>query len=119
MKQENGDYLSRRREWHMISLISYDEFGPGMGFKSMKEYFEAAPYENQEKIVFYLDNGIQTYVRASKGRDFYTGELIPGSCTGMTDGEYSWNSALSYYVKKYNLRLPAAFEKKVLEKMAE
>lgn len=97
----------------MISLINYEEFGPNMGFKSMREFFEAAPYEGQEKIAFYLDNGTPTYVRMSRGKDFFTGEPISGSYTGMTDGEYSWSSVLSYYVMKYNLRLPKEFEEKV------
>lgn len=98
----------------MISLINYEEFGSNMGFKSMRESFEAAPYEGQEKIASYLDNGVQTYVKISRGKDVFTGEWIPGAYIGMTDGEYSWNSGLPYYVRKYNLRLPEAFEKKVL-----
>lgn len=100
----------------MISLINYEEFGPNMGFKSMREFFESAPYEGQDKIVFYLDNGTPTYVRANRGKDFFTGKTIPGTYTGMTDGEYSWSSVLSYYVQEYNLRLPREFEEKVLNK---
>ncbi len=96
----------------MKSLMNYDEFGPGMDLESMKKHFEAAPYQGQEKIVFYLDNGTKTYTRASRGRDVFTGEVIKGSYTGMTDGEYSWTSVLSYYVKNYNLRLPKELEDK-------
>ena len=100
----------------MKSLIDFEEFGPNMGFRSMKDFFEPAPYEGQDKIVFYLNNGTTTYVRATRGKDFYTGETISGTYTGMTDGEYSWSSVLSYYVQKYNLRLPKEFEEKVLAK---
>lgn len=34
----------------------------------------------------------------------------------MTDGQYSWNNALPYYVRKYNLRLPKQFEEMALAK---
>lgn len=54
----------------MISLIDYDEFGPNMGYKSMRDFFEVAPYEGQKKIASYLDNGTPTYVRMYRGKDF-------------------------------------------------
>ena len=99
----------------MISLILYDEFGKDMGFPSMKESFEEKPYEGQEKIAAYLEKGRPTYARASLPTDVFTGERIQGESCGMTDGEYSWISVLPYYVRKYNLRLPENFERKVLK----
>lgn len=98
----------------MISLIHYDEFGSNMGFPSIKESFEPEPYRGQEQIADYLDRGKPTYVTASFEYDCVTGERIPIQYIGLTDGEYSWNSVLSYYVRKYNLRLTAEFENKVL-----
>ena len=98
----------------MISLIHFEEFGPGMGFPSMKEFFDQNPYPGMEKIAQYLETGRKTFAQAHTPRDFFTGERIPGECTGMTDGEYSWMSVLPYYVRKYNLKLPEAFERKVL-----
>ena len=44
----------------------------------------------------------------------FTGELIAVRLEVLTDGAYSWDTALSYYVKKNNLRLPGEFEDKVL-----
>ena len=38
----------------MISLIMYDEFGPGMGLPSMRENFADAPYPEKERIIQYL-----------------------------------------------------------------
>jgi hypothetical protein len=32
----------------------------------------------------------------------------------MTDGKYSWSSAIPYYVEHYDLRLPKDFEDHVL-----
>ena len=98
----------------MISLIHYNEYGPGMGFPSMKDSFEETKYFGQDRIAAYLINGRKTYAAAGRSRDFFTGEEIPGELCGMTDEEYSWISDLSYYVKTYNLRLPKEFEDKVL-----
>ena len=99
----------------MKSLIRYAEFGPNMGLKSMKEFFEPQPYEGMQSIIDYLKNGKKTYAKAARANDVFTGEAIDvDEYVGMTDGEYSWNSVLSYYVEKYNLRLPKDFEAKVL-----
>ncbi len=98
----------------MISLIQYDEFGPNMGFDSMRKHFAEVPYEGIEKIVDYLEAGKKTYAKAARAIDVFSGDPINTEYVGMTDGEYSWNSVLPYYVEKYNLRLPEQFEKKVL-----
>ena len=99
----------------MISLIHYDEFGKGMGFPSMKESFSQHPFEGKDKIVQYLKNGKTTYVQPKLATDFFTGERIPVESMGLTDGNYSWHSTLTYYVEKYNLRLPKEFEDYVLK----
>lgn len=100
----------------MYSLSGYKEFNPGMDFPSMTNFFTPQPYEGLEEIVRYLESGTVTYVSAGVAKDAFTGERISGEHTGMTDGEYAWNSSLPYYVRKYNLRLPEVFEKKVLNK---
>ena len=100
----------------MISLIRFEEFGPGLGFPSMKSSFCDLPYKGQTIIASYLKMGKKTYSSPGYAVDVFTGETIPGEKCGMTDGEYTWNSALPYYVEKYNLRLPSVFEEKVLGK---
>ncbi|MBR0342250.1 MAG: hypothetical protein IJH64_08400 [Oscillospiraceae bacterium] len=98
------------------SLILYKEFGPapGLDLPSMTDSFADEAYPGQEKVVKYLSEGRKTYCAAGRACDVFTGESIPGEWCGMTDGEFSWISELAYYVEKYNLRLPAEFEKKVL-----
>ena len=98
----------------MKYLNLYDEFGKGMNLPSMRDSFEEKPYKGQDKIVAYLKNGKKTFARTELPTDKFTGEKIPMESCGMTDGEYSWNSTLAYYVKKYNLRLIKEFEEKVL-----
>ena len=98
----------------MKSLILFDEFGKGMGFPSMRDFFCKKPYDGMDKVVNYLKNGQVTYVSASENKDVFTNETLPGFRSGMTDGVYSWNSALSYYVQKYNLKLNDDFINHVL-----
>ncbi len=100
------EYLEEKR---LRSLILYDEFGPGMGYPSMRQFFCESPYEWQEYVARYLRNGEVTHVACSRDKDKFTGELIPGERCGMTDGEYSWISSLAYYVERYNLQLDKAF----------
>ncbi|MDO4647420.1 MAG: hypothetical protein Q4B26_02130 [Eubacteriales bacterium] len=97
----------------MKYLGAFEEFNPGMNFPSIKEHFCQSPYKGMEKIAEYLDNGRTTYVTTSYPRDVFTGKRIPGERFGVTDGEYSWPSFLSYYVREYNLKLPEEFENKV------
>lgn len=97
----------------MKCLFLYDEFGKDMGYPSMTDSFMEHPYEGQEMIVTYLENGTKTYAKVELPTDVFTGERIFVESCGMTDGEYSWLSVLPYYVRKYNLRLPKEFEEKV------
>lgn len=97
-------------------IFDFNEYGPGMGFPSMKKSMLDKPYAGQDQIIAYLNSGKKTYAAAGKAYDFFTGEEIPGERCGLTDGVFSWVSSLPYYVEKYNLRLSPQFEKYVLEK---
>lgn len=96
-------------------IYRFDEYGPGMGFPSMKQSMEEKPYDGMDRIVEYLKNGKKTYAAGGPEHDFFTGKVIPGERCGMTDGEFSWASSLAYYVERYNLRLPPEFESHVLK----
>lgn len=99
----------------MLSLNEYKEYGGN--YPSMKNYFEEQPYEGMEQIIDYLNNaGEITFSVAEVPTDAFTGEFIKQEEYGKSDGEYCWMSTLPYYVKKYNLRLSAAFEKYVHNK---
>ncbi len=102
----------------MEILNKYEEFGPGMGFPSMKDFFQSEKYENQDKIVHYLKTGKPTMVQTMLPKDVFTGEPLDFEMTFVNDGVYSWCSDLAYYVEKYNLRLPDEFIKHALSKIA-
>ena len=99
----------------MKSLLLYREFtGEDPQYPSLRDSFSPAAYAGQEKIAAYLRRGRVTLCAPAVTVDALTGERIEGRMCLMTDGEYSWNNALAYYVEKYNLRLPVEFEEKVL-----
>ena len=102
----------------MKILNQYEEFGPGMGFPSMKEFFQSGKYENQDKIVRYLRTGEPVMVQTMLPRDVFTGEPLGIEKVFINDGEYIWSSDLAYYVEKYNLLLPDEFIKHVLKKIS-
>lgn len=98
-------------------LLRWKEFGQNDA-PSIAILFSDMPYPNQEKVARYLENGTITVVRASCEKDAITGELIKPAHSGclMTDGDLVWNGSLSYYVRKYNLRLPTVIEERILSR---
>ena len=99
-------------------LLKWKEFGQ-KDAPSIRILFSTKPYPNQEKIADYLDNGTVSLVAASYEKDAITGNIIHPMRTSciMSNGDFSWDGSLSYYVRKYNLRLPIAFEEKILERL--
>lgn len=96
------------------SLVAlWKEFGADNN-KSIKDDFQNKPYENQTCVADYLDKGVVSLMSLDYGRDLFTGEKITDNYYIATDGEYTWANTLSYYVRKYNLRLPRDFEEKAL-----
>lgn len=102
----------------MKILNQYEEFGSGMGFPSMRDYFQSDKYENQGKIVSYLKTGKPVMVQTSMARDVFTGAPLGTEKVFVNDGEYAWSTDLAYYVEKYNLLLPDAFMKHALKKIS-
>lgn len=100
----------------MIILNKFDEFGHGMGFPSMREYFQNDKYENQDLITAYLKTGTPVMVQTAYARDVFTGTLLGYEKIFVNDGVYAWSNDLAYYVEKYNLKLPDDFTEYVLNK---
>lgn len=100
----------------MIYIGEYEELIPGRGYPSMRDSFNNGPYKGQGNVVYYLLHGTEHMIRMTSDKDVFTGEKIQMDCLGMNDGEYTWFNTLAHYVKKYNLRLPEEFEKKILSK---
>lgn len=78
---------------------------------SMRDYISDTSQEDEAKIVAYLDAGLCLFARGGWVEDVLdpigSTQMYAGG--GMTDGTYFWASTLSFYVRKYHLRLPADF----------
>ena len=100
----------------MIYLGQYEELCPGKGYPTMKDNFSETSYEGKDKILKYLTHGKEDMCRDKKAVDVFSGKTISTEMIGYNDGEYTWWTDLAYYVDKYNLKLPKAFEDKVLNR---
>lgn len=98
----------------MIYIGKYEELAPGRGFDSIKEHLDPHEYPGQREIVKYLKSGMVDMVSTELPRDVFTGEKIEMEKLGMNDGKFTWWNTLSYYVERYNLRLPQEFERHIL-----
>ena len=56
----------------------------------------------------YLLNS-QELAATSSYPDAFTGEVMFGSVTYITDGVWLWFDSLPYYIKKYNVAIPNSF----------
>lgn len=76
---------------------------------SLAEARADAPGAHQAELAAYLAAG-QVYI-ATPGvaKDVIDGKTMIGPPSYLTDGTYVWPGDAAYYVKKYNVRLPAAF----------
>ena len=117
----NGEYTSHPSKINnpkhtSLLLLQYEEFAPpGSGFPSITKFFQQAPYPGKDRIVAYLKLGDVHMCCPGYDRDVITGEIIRPAICHMDDGRYAWTSDLIYYVEKYNMRLPAEFERYVME----
>lgn len=100
----------------MFFLGKYDELIPGMGFPSMKDRLQAAPYKTKNDILKYLKSGKAHIATAARVIDVYSREDTFRPLLHLNDGEFSWTTKLIYYIEKYNLRLPTEVENRILEK---
>ncbi|MBR3242483.1 MAG: hypothetical protein IKF90_07270 [Parasporobacterium sp.] len=95
------------------TMVNWKEFGAS-GRPSVRETFVDGPYPFKHKIIEYLRSGNIGAAAAKSCYDAFTGEMIAPKYELMHDGEYVWNTAVPYYVERYNMRLPEAFVDKIL-----
>jgi hypothetical protein len=75
---------------------------------SLRDYLSPEPQNHEEEIARYLESapaysGVGKIVGDALNPDA-PAVLFPGN---RTDGLYVWQSELSYYVRKYHLRVPS------------
>ncbi len=103
-----------------IQLLQYKEYGIEDA-PSLSTLFSNERYENQDRIADYLKKGRITVISPQYDMDAFTGDTIlpPQTTCLRTDGKYSWSGDLSYYVEKYNARLPKEVEDWILSHYEE
>ena len=75
-------------------------------------------YDNKNNVLDYLKSGKLILLTTDKCVDVATGNLISQTGAILSDGTYTWNSDIIYYVSLYNLKLPDYFLKHI-EKVTE
>lgn len=98
-------------------LLKWKEFGVPEA-PSIRILFNPSKYPGQDSIADYLDSGRMSIVSTSLSEDKISGELIvpyAADCV-RSNGDFSWIGSLGYYVRKYNLRLPAEYETYILSR---
>lgn len=68
-----------------------------------------APPPHQKAIAAYLAAGHVYIATPGLAKDVLDGKTVIGPPHYLTDGTYVWPGDLPYYVRTYNVRLPAAF----------
>ena len=99
------------------SLMKWKEFGDPDA-PSISMLFSPSEYPDRDYIADYLDKGQISIVSTSLAEDKIRGGLITPHIVECvrTNGDFSWPGSLSYYVRRYNLRLPADYENYILSK---
>lgn len=75
-------------------------------------------YPHQDSIVRYLRDADLLLAVSSYAKDIFTGDATNVRRGLMGDGTFFWSQSLSYYVDRYNVRLPGDFEKHILKSLA-
>ena len=80
--------------------------------ESIHSYVNKGRKEEIENICNYLDSGIAIVVVPGISKDIINPERgSAGTSSKYTDGVWIWRGDLSYYVRRYNLKLPENFIK--------
>lgn len=80
---------------------------------SIKDNIENKVSYDKDKIINYLSKQKRIAGCPRVAIDCLTGETIAPSFSVYSDGEYEWCDFLIYHIKKYNIKLPVDFLKKI------
>jgi len=76
---------------------------------SLAEARADAPAPQQDALAGYLAAGRVYIATPGIAKDVLDRKTVIGSPSYLTDGIHVWPGDAAYYVRKYNVRLPAAF----------
>lgn len=79
------------------------------GDPSLADARAAAPADKQDALAAYLAAGHVYIATPGVAKDVLDRKTVIGPPSYLTDGTYVWPGDAAYYVRTYNVRLPAAF----------
>jgi hypothetical protein len=95
------------------SLIVFKEFGNRAlpeSKLSILDFISDYPQDEKNSLIDYLNSGVTRIAFMHMVNDVIDPnnmDIAPDAY--VTDGEWEWSDDFSYYVRRYNLRLPKAF----------
>jgi hypothetical protein len=105
---------SARRIMNLVGF--YEELDPSSKFSqgSIHNVRSDSAQADEDLLVAYLDRGHPLIDFTETTQDVIDGrEKIVGGSSLRSDNTWTWKIDLSYYVRKYHLKLPEAFVKHV------
>jgi hypothetical protein len=82
---------------------------------SLTYALDGAPGPQQEMVASYLEAGHVYIATPGMNVDVLDGTTPIGPPHYLTDGVHVWPGDAAYYVRRYNVRLPAAFVEHVVD----
>ena len=70
---------------------------------------------DKNAVINYLESFKEIAICARQAIDCGTGEIIASGFKVINDGEYEWCDFLPYHIRKYNIKLPDDFIRKVMK----
>ncbi|MBR6815954.1 MAG: hypothetical protein IKM60_00415 [Clostridia bacterium] len=99
-----------------MRYIGYEELNKGRNYPRLADCLAPTAHPRKTEIVRFLkENGTIELAQSSRSKDIFTGEVIPEEVLVMRAGDFYWSNELAWYVERYNLRLPQAFEEFILK----
>jgi hypothetical protein len=92
----------------LVGIIN--EYSPELGIKKYVDYKIKCNYNDKEKILNYLQNGIPVAVTMQLANSLIKDDFsIIGGIIYLTDGYWIWPNYINYYFDKVSIELPLNF----------
>jgi hypothetical protein len=92
----------------LVGIIN--EHSPELGIKKYGDYKIKCNYNDKEKILNYLQNGIPVAVTMQLANSLIKDDFsIIGGIIYLTDGYWIWPNYINYYFDKVSIELPLNF----------
>lgn len=94
----------------LIKVGFFWELDSGLG-PSLAENRADTAHPDEERIAAYLDAGLLLERSSEIANDWFADvpDVEVGPAHVLTDGTYAWRADLSYYVRRYHVRVPEHF----------